>query len=74
MWSGESATGRYVFNAQFLVQSNDRSPRYLDGRVEAFLAGFREVRNSFLFYFIIFLIIEPSTLHFVPCIILIQCS
>ncbi|CBJ49276.1 conserved unknown protein [Ectocarpus siliculosus] len=42
VWSGGSVHGGYVYNARFIVQSNDRSPRYLDGRVESFIAGFRE--------------------------------
>lgn len=37
--------GGYVYNARFVVQSNDRSPRYLDERVEAFLVSFREVKS-----------------------------
>lgn len=44
VWSGGSVNGGYVYNARFIVQSNDRSPQYLDDRVEAFVTGFREVR------------------------------
>lgn len=44
VWSGASTHGGgYVYNARFIVQSNDRSPGYLDQRVESFIAGFREV-------------------------------
>lgn len=35
-----------MYNARFIVQSNDRSPGYLDERVESFIAGFREVRDD----------------------------
>lgn len=45
VWSGGSVHGGYVYNARFIVQSNERSPEYLDGRVEAFVKGFREVRR-----------------------------
>ncbi|CAN0483292.1 unnamed protein product, partial [Hapterophycus canaliculatus] len=48
VWSGASVFGGHVYNARFIVQSNDRSPEYLDQRVECFIAGFREVRVSFL--------------------------
>lgn len=51
VWSGGSVHGGYVYNARFIVQSNDRSPRYLDGRVESFIAGFREVRERVSFFF-----------------------
>lgn len=51
MWSGLSVYGGYVYHARFLVQSNDRSPGYLEERVEAFIANFREVsRVFFLLY------------------------
>ena len=46
VWSGLSVYGGYVYHARFLVQSNDRSPGYLEERVEAFIAGFREVRRK----------------------------
>lgn len=44
VWSGEATHGNgYVYSVQFVVQSNDRSPSYLDQRVESFIASFREV-------------------------------
>lgn len=48
VWSGASLFGGHVYNARFIVQSNDRSPEYLDQRVESFIAGFREVKTSFI--------------------------
>eukprot|EP00903_Cladosiphon_okamuranus_P017869 g16444.t1 len=47
VWSGAFTHGKgFVYSVQFGVQSNDRSPSYLDERVESFIAGFRETLTS----------------------------
>eukprot|EP00752_Nemacystus_decipiens_P012492 g11064.t1 len=46
VWSFASTHAGYVHSAQFVVQSNDRTPDYLDHRVETFIAGFRETLTA----------------------------
>lgn len=46
VYVGSSSYASTVLHLEFVVQSSEMSPQYLDQRVEAFLQGFRQVRRE----------------------------